>query len=202
MSVQSWVASLPAVAKGDYAANSGDSLTHAGVGFGSDQYAMPPGLTVPAGFAWTNTNDPRSRFYQTGVIHYRSKIGIKDILDGTSKTYLIGEKFLSPQGYTQMLTGGFGRYGENQGVWAGFEWDNHRVAWNPSSSYSQQDYQPRQDMAGVDNPGFLAFGSAHPAGLNMTMCDGSVQNVSYAIDPVVHRFLANRLDGQAASLSQ
>ena len=202
MRVQTWVSSMPAVAKGDYAANSGDSLTHAGVGFGSDQYALPTSYARAANFAWTDTNSPGTRYYQTGVMHYRSKIGIKDISDGTTKTYLIGEKFLSPAGYTQLLPGGAGRFGDNQGVWAGFEWDNHRVAWNPASSLRREDFQPRQDVAGVDNPGYLAFGSAHPGGLNMAMCDGSVQNVAYEIDPLVHRFLANRLDGEAVSVSQ
>jgi prepilin-type N-terminal cleavage/methylation domain-containing protein/prepilin-type processing-associated H-X9-DG protein len=200
MRVQTWVSSMPEVAKADYAANSGDSLTHASVGFSSDQYALPANYARATGFDWTATNDPNSRFFQTGVIHYRSKIGVKDIIDGTTKTYLIGEKFLSPQGYTQMLPGGAGRFGDNQGVWAGFEWDHHRVAWNPASSLRREDYQPRQDVSGVDNPGYLAFGSAHPAGLNMAMCDGSVQNVSYNVDPLVHRFLANRLDGQAVSI--
>ena len=193
---------MPAVAKADYAANSGDSLTHAGVGFGSDSYDLPQNYARADNFAWTDTNSPGTRFYQTGVIHYRSKIGIKDIADGTTKTYLIGEKFLSPAGYTQLLPGGAGRFGDNQGVWAGFEWDNHRVAWNPASSLRREDFQPRQDTVGVDNPGYLAFGSAHPGGLNMAMCDGSVQTVTYDIDPLVHRFLANRLDGEAVSITQ
>jgi prepilin-type N-terminal cleavage/methylation domain-containing protein len=202
MRVQTWVASMPAVAKGDYAANSGDSLTHAGLGFGSDVYALPINYARAANFDWTDTSTPSTRFHQTGVIHYRSRIGIKDIADGTSKTYLIGEKFLSPEAYTQVLPGGAGRFGDNQGIWAGFEWDNHRVAWNPASSLRREDYQPRQDVAGVDNPGYLAFGSAHPGGLSMAMCDGSVHGVSYTIDATVHRYLANRLDGQAVSIDQ
>jgi len=133
-------------------------------------------------------------------MHYRSRTGITHIADGTGKTYLIGEKFLSPQGYLELLPGGAGRFGDNQGLWAGFEWDNHRVAWNPASSLRQEDFQPRQDVAGVDNPNYLAFGSAHAGGLNMAMCDGSVQTISYDIDPLTHRYLANRLDGQSVSV--
>jgi hypothetical protein len=34
------------------------------------------------------------------------------------------------------------------------------------------------------------------------MCDGSVHALSYDIDRDVHRYLANRLDGQVASLPQ
>jgi prepilin-type N-terminal cleavage/methylation domain-containing protein len=199
LNAQTWVQSLAEVVKGDYAANSGDSLTHAGVGFSSDVFWLPASYTSLGTPSWTITDDPKTRFYQTGVIFYRSDIRPKDISDGMSKTYLIGEKFLSPDGYAAMLPGGNGRYGDNQGAWSGYEWDNHRVAWNPASSYQQQDYQPRQDTPGVDNPGFLAFGSAHPGGMNMVNCDGSVQSVSYDIDPLAHRYQANRFDGQVVT---
>ncbi len=30
----------------------------------------------------------------------------------------------------------------------------------------------------------------------MAMCDGSVQTISYDIDPQTHRYLANRFDGE------
>jgi prepilin-type N-terminal cleavage/methylation domain-containing protein/prepilin-type processing-associated H-X9-DG protein len=193
------------VVKGDYAANSGDSLTHAGNGFGSDQFLVPSSTAaVKAGtYAnWTTTNQKTgswARYYQTGVIYYRSEVSSKKITDGTSKTYLIGEKFLSPDGYENMLTGGNGLYGDNQGAYAGYEWDNHRVAWNPGSAYGAEDYQPRRDFPGVDNPGWLAFGSAHAGSMNMAMCDGSVQGVSYDISVDAHRFMASRLDGQVVN---
>jgi len=198
--VQSWVSSLPAIAKGDYAANSGDSLTHAGNGFGNDQYVDPPASSYPAltNVYWTDTTQPTSRFYQTGVIHYRSEIGFKQIIDGSSKTYLVGEKFLGPGFYEELATGGNARFADNQGVWCGFEWDHHRIAYNSRSAYAPQDYQPRQDASlGVDNPNWLAFGSAHPGSLNMAMCDGSVQSVEYDIDYKVHGYQANRLDGDS-----
>ena len=199
LNAQQWVQNLATVTKGDYAANSGDSLTHAGIGFSSDQYWIPSSYSALTSPNWTDTDNPQTRYFQTGVIHYRSRTRPKDLIDGSSKTYLVGEKFLSPEGYESMLAGGNGRFGDNQGAWSGFEWDNHRVAWNPASSYQQADYQPRQDQAGIDNPGFLAFGSAHAGGLNMVMCDGSVQTVSYEIDPLAHRYQANRLDGQSVN---
>jgi prepilin-type N-terminal cleavage/methylation domain-containing protein/prepilin-type processing-associated H-X9-DG protein len=204
LSAQTWVANLPAVVKSDYAANSGDSMLHAGVGFTSgESFAVPTSYTAADGtFGWTPVDNPGTQFYQTGVMHYRSSIRPKDVKDGTSKTYLAGEKFLSPDGYEKLLpTGSRGFYGENQGAWSGFEWDNHRVAWNPSHAFGNdpQNFQPRQDQAGIDNPGWLAFGSAHSGGLNMVMCDGSVQTVSYDIDPTAHRYQANRFDGQVVN---
>jgi hypothetical protein len=129
------------------------------------------------------------------------------IPDGASSTYLLGEKFLSPDLYedTEKQSSGFGTrraLGDNQGAWVGFEWDNHRVAWNPQSSVDPLSYQPRQDVNGVDDPNIYAFGSAHPASLNMAMTDGSVQSISYDIDRDTHRFLASRLDGEVGKLDE
>ena len=39
------------------------------------------------------------------------------------------------------------------------------------------------------------FGSAHLSGFHMTMCDGSVRNISYEINPRIHVQLGNRHDG-------
>ena len=206
VNMQGWIRDLTPVAKSDYAANSGDSLTHAGNGFGTDQYWYPGSYNVlnVSTPQWTNTNNcsgnPVSRFCQTGVSHYRSEVKLSQITDGTSSTYLVGEKFISPDMYEELPTTGNGRYGENQGIWSGFEWDNHRVAWNPASAVDPLSYQPRQDTPGVDDPNIYAFGSAHPGSLNMVMCDGSVQSISYDVDQHVHRYLANRFDDQVAEL--
>jgi prepilin-type processing-associated H-X9-DG protein len=145
------------------------------------------------------------------VIFYRSEISGKQITDGTSNTYLIGEKFLSPRMYESAEFSWTG-YGDNQGAYVGFEFDNERRAWNPSPALpnnlkpngasDETDLQPRQDIDGVDKPNSFAFGSAHAGAMSMAMCDGSVQSLSYDVDPFVHHYLAVRNDGQVAELSQ
>ena len=40
------------------------------------------------------------------------------------------------------------------------------------------------------------FGSAHPAGFNVVLCDGSVRLISYTIDEFNYMRLGNRGDGQ------
>jgi prepilin-type processing-associated H-X9-DG protein len=128
-------------------------------------------------------------------MYYRSAVTTAQINDGTSLTYLFGEKYTGSHLYDSGTT-----FGDNQDIYSGYEWDNHRVAFNPASFLGNDPelFQPRQDTYGYDN--YAAFGSAHSSGLNMAMCDGSVQTIAYEINSVTHRWLANRLDGEVAKL--
>lgn len=47
-------------------------------------------------------------------------------------------------------------------------------------------------MAGL----YDLFGSAHPAGFQAVMCDGSVRMLGYEIDTTTLQNLSNRADGQ------
>lgn len=188
---------LPAVTKSDYAANTGDSLHHAASSFGAimwwprDYAALksePP--------AWTDTDDSDSKFYQTGVVYYRSEVRPENITDGISNTYLFGEKYMDPLAYEDIHgVPEYARLGDNQSAWAGFDWDNQRVAWNPDATKRQECYQPQQDSGSVCRA-IWSFGSAHAGAMNMAFCDGSVKQISYDIDPEVHRRSANRMDGE------
>lgn len=190
---------LPAVTKCDYAANSGDSLYSA-----AEQFDDEPPMWVPANYdalktkpqEWTATNDQTTRYFQNGISYYRSEVRPAQVVDGLSKTYLCGEKSLPTQLYEDVnVTNDPAMMGDNQSAWSGFEWDNHRVAWNPNSRWDQSVYQPQQDTPTFGYAGCFAYGSAHPGSLNMAFCDGSVREVAYDIDTQVHRQQANRLDG-------
>lgn len=190
---------LSAVTKSDYAISSGDSIYSA-----AEQFSDEPQMWVPKDYAtlktsppaWTNTSTPGSTYYQNGISHYRSEVRSGQVLDGMSKTYLCGEKFLSPEYYDDVNgTDSPGMMGDNQSAWAGFEWDNHRVAWNPQARWPMETYQPQQDGPGKVFENCFAFGSAHPGSFNAAFCDGSVREIAYDIDMQVHRQQANRLDG-------
>lgn len=207
------VASSQGVAKSDYAASSGDSKVFAADTPGFSMYqpinyetADTPGRN---GGPWTVTNEDSGAnrdFYQTGVMYYHSETGANQVEDGTSNVYLAGEKYMAQEAYNgsgPITTGaGLPSWGDNQSIWSGNEWDNHRVAWSlrawPVSE--QEEFQPKQDRAGVAAPLVeRAFGSAHAGGFNMVYCDGSVHSIGYDIDPVTHGYLANRLDGNVVA---
>jgi prepilin-type N-terminal cleavage/methylation domain-containing protein/prepilin-type processing-associated H-X9-DG protein len=197
------------LAKSDYAGNSGDSRFYSGDSFARMPNTPPHTYAAAATTVWFRTDvcqklippdpnlSPNFAFCQSGVMYFKSELKLSRITDGTSNTYLLGEKFIDPDGYegsTVLFGVGF-TYGDNQSMYTGYEWDNHRVAYQPGISFENEEYfQPRQDTPGDDNNG--RFGSAHPGGFNMAFCDGSVQTISYDINATVHRYLANRFDGQ------
>jgi prepilin-type processing-associated H-X9-DG protein len=203
------------IVKGDYAANTGDAVYSAAVDATGPALAAPDSYaditSTRSPFIWTVTDDSSKIQFQSGVIFYRSEISLQRVEDGTSNTYLIGEKFVPSDAYEGNSTGsgtpGFS-WGENQSLYSGFEWDNQRVAYNlypdPNNSRSLasiESYQPIQDRAGVLNQRELQFGSAHAGGFNMAFCDGSVRSISYDVDYKAHSYLANRLDGNTVDSS-
>ena len=204
-------------AKGDYAGNSGDSKRHASIGptsahniTGASGQPLPTTMAAAANFDWPRTSNPfngtlENPSYQNGVIGFRSEVKPAQIVDGLSKTYLIGEKFVAPKVYNDPSAYGansVGRFGDNQSMYSGYEWDNQRVAFRPNHSLAvyggtgPQHFQPSADS---DAPAdeiktCSAYGSAHAGGLNMAFCDGSVQSISYDIDATLHREQAIRND--------
>jgi prepilin-type processing-associated H-X9-DG protein len=205
----SWISDSLPVAKGDYASNAGDSLVSAGNSIPDQMWPTQAGMPysqIDSEQKWTSSDctpvpgrsgTAPQKFCQSGVMNYSAEIKLSQISDGTANTYLLGEKYLDPRRYEDPQAS-YSGYGDNQSVYTGYEWDTCRVAYNPQSIYSREDYQPRQDTIGTDNPNLFAFGSAHSGGLNMAFCDGSVRTINYDIDSDVHRWLANRLDGNVA----
>jgi prepilin-type N-terminal cleavage/methylation domain-containing protein/prepilin-type processing-associated H-X9-DG protein len=214
---QTWlhgIAQSTGVVKSDYAANSGDAQIFASdsPAFGSDALFQPTDYASAATAVWTTTDDSSKSTYQTGVIYYRSDLSVARIEDGTSNTYLVGEKWLPSDVYAgnpsmAVTHASYPSWGENQSMYSGYEWDNHRVAWNPNlgtppvrEPMEQEKFQPRPDQAGVGAPTpERPFGSAHAGGFNMVYCDGSVHTLAYEIDPRTHSYLANRLDGNSVT---
>jgi hypothetical protein len=125
-----------------------------------------------------------------------SRITFKKITDGTSKTYFCGEKSLQPRFYRG------GGPTDNGAMFEGHDWDVLRWGGKDGNNtnrtpYTATDMLPLhdQDVPSDDNYGRLNFGSAHQSTCLFVMCDGSVQEISYSIDPATHWKLCNRRDG-------
>ena len=173
--------SVSMVARSDYAGNGGDICSDAasfGSGFGDWGPSGYP--TDPSGFQKIAAN-------VNGVTYPGSEVTVADIHDGTSSTYLFGEKYLTPDFYYNGQDGG-----DNENMYIGDNADVNR--------WTSIGWSPLQDRPGVVT--FFPFGSAHAGGLNMAFCDGSVHTISYSIDPEVHRCLGNREDGVAIDASK
>jgi hypothetical protein len=130
-------------------------------------------LTAPrSDYPDTKINNPNNtEDDHHGLIFAFSEIKIRQVLDGTSKTYLIGEKYVDALHYDD----GFD-YVDTESVYSGGNDDNLRTA--------HPDYPPLPDTPGFLN--YKGFGSAHPGGWHALMCDGSVQSWAFDLEPDLH----------------
>lgn len=187
-------ANLPMTARSDYAACSGeDDPARTGSPQGD---ATPPAniTTLALGDATTESTwdamAGASSLHMGGVIFRRSQIDPAQILDGTTYTYLLGEKYLNADRYQS----GNG-LGDQNGWNVGYASDVNRWTWynekNPNDPTNVW-CQPLQDRPGYSNVN--TFGSAHSVVFFMAFCDGSVRGINYNIDRVTHRRLGNRKD--------
>jgi hypothetical protein len=117
-----------------------------------------------------------------GVCYQISTVRIGQITDGTSKTYMVGEKALDPLRYTNGDD-----WGDNEFLLGGYNRDFHRTVALP----------PTRDQPGVRND--FQFGSVHVSGWHMAYVDGSVRPLPYSLEPSVHRSLGVRNDGNAVT---
>jgi prepilin-type N-terminal cleavage/methylation domain-containing protein/prepilin-type processing-associated H-X9-DG protein len=159
----------------DYAANAGDTNPR--------WYSGPTSIAAAATFNW-NENGALGN---TGISFARSEIRVSDIIDGTSNTYMLGEKYLRPENYAD----GWGT-ADDFGMYEGCAYDTYR--------WCGEDRTPLQDRLGFVNPNI--FGSPHAFGCNMVLCDGSVRAISYSIQWQIHALLGNRADGKTIDPGQ
>jgi prepilin-type processing-associated H-X9-DG protein len=101
-----------------------------------------------------------------GVFWNRSKIDLRDITDGSSRTLLFGEATGSPPAAPSLSFS-----------WAGA--GMLPIAWGLS-----------------DTPAWYQFGSNHPGRVNFCLADGSVRGLSTTIDFDTYLFLSAIADGK------
>lgn len=170
------------VGKSDYAGNYGTLATE------------PVGtLIVPEDFdecVRKTQNRTWGSGSETGVIFQRSTVSIAEIRDGTTNTYLLGEKNVDASRYES----GDG-VGDNESICDGTDNDSIRSCYYRNDSDNRR---PIQDREGA-NLGQM-FGSCHSGAFGMAMGDGSVQRISYELEPRIHAWLSHRSDGNVAQV--
>ena len=197
---------VPAVCRSDYAANGYDVLYLASLMPQCPALAAAVNLAVTSGPAAVIAalNDPVqmraiSAAVETtsagkgGVFCAFQAVAMADIRDGTSNTYLIGEKFMDPDHYTDGAM-----HGDQWNAFIGEDPDITR--YTRMGQFSRVSEDAPIPPPPISEPGI--FGSAHPGAFNMAFCDGSVHSLSYGISPAIHDALGNRNDGTNIDASQ
>ncbi len=159
------------VARCDYAGNVGDQPNH--------PLDTGTGGSGPSSYNNAATYDWGDIASHTGICFRRSKIAFRQITDGTSKTFMVGEKYLSPGLYDTGTD-----LADNNTMYAGYENDSLRTTF----------YPPMRDTLNFSDK--WRFGSNHAQVMNFAYCDGSVQTVSTDIDPLAYRSFGSRAGGE------
>jgi prepilin-type N-terminal cleavage/methylation domain-containing protein len=165
----------PAAGRMDYAACAGD-LNQGNVG-------GPASLANgDSGFSWGNIAN------STGITFARSEIKIGDVLDGTTHTLVVAERFIEPFYYERGT-----KTDDDQHAFVGHDHDTLR--WTNAGFPPQRD----RDLGTATNTQTFGFGSLHPSGFNAVFADGAVRTIRYEISTSVYVLLGNRKDGRAIS---
>jgi prepilin-type N-terminal cleavage/methylation domain-containing protein len=115
----------------------------------------------------------RTNFYSTTTVNKKTQ-GFQALRDGSSNTLLISEKRAN-------LADTTADWNDN-GYYCGFNQDTMERA----------DLPPLPDFQGNVEK---RFGSSHPSGLNVGLCDGSVRFAPYTVDQIVWARICHREDG-------
>ncbi|MDZ4656031.1 MAG: DUF1559 domain-containing protein [Bythopirellula sp.] len=181
-------------AKSDYAANGGH-----GIGFSTGK----PAPKVPAfndcrdGYPncdWVSDNSNC-----TGAVCDHGGARMAEISDGTSKTAAAGEKWVSSFFYeiaTRKVAPAqpSDNPADNGSMYQG--WDQDTIRSIGQSTTPKQDTDKGEAAPGNEGSAYPKyFGSAHPGGVNIAMCDGSVNNYGFDVDPLVWDGIGGRADG-------
>jgi prepilin-type N-terminal cleavage/methylation domain-containing protein len=128
-------------------------------------------------------------------------VNFSTITDGTSNTVLVGEKYVSKDLY------GGGQWGDTHSWALGSTWISARHSMRqPGQDSPAKEEVIKRNLPWGDPSGGCRecgmwdfFGSAHPAGFNVVLCDGSVRNVRYNLDLTTWQNMVGRNDGQVVN---
>jgi prepilin-type N-terminal cleavage/methylation domain-containing protein len=123
------------------------------------------------------------------VDNFEPRLSALGVIDGTSNTLMVGEKYIPINRYASDDWG-------SDPITRGHGWGVCRRAWDP----------PIPDNIGQTQPGNWNYGanerlgSAHQVGINTVFADGSVHFMTYNIDVNVYRALGTRNGGEVVTV--
>jgi prepilin-type N-terminal cleavage/methylation domain-containing protein/prepilin-type processing-associated H-X9-DG protein len=120
-----------------------------------------------------------------GLLFLNSKVSYDEIDDGSSKTILVGEKFIDEEGLGWVS----GTRETLRNTSTIEEW-RPRFQPEPGTDDSETDQEPPESLL------VGGFGSYHPGGVIVAFADGSTRFVQENIDRDILRRLGNRSDGE------
>ena len=138
-----------------------------------------------------------------GIGYLRGEVKLRDILDGTSQTFMLGEKTKQPCRYERS------DHADHHGIYRGGEEALGFCSRSPKNYHyaiGSQDNLPWRDRDYKD--GFYCnarpdqrtiqyrWGSAHPSIFHVVMCDGSVHALGYEIDGITCESYSTRKGGE------
>jgi len=130
--------------------------------------------------------------------NFKSGVAFRHITDGTTKTFLAGEKQVPPTQYAKSVLPDGTTTVADESIYEGDYVTNHSraaaVAYPPAPS---GDYEG-DGTAGRPFWDFL-FGSNHPGVTQFVFCDGSARAVQVDVDLVVYEAAATRNQGETTS---
>jgi prepilin-type N-terminal cleavage/methylation domain-containing protein/prepilin-type processing-associated H-X9-DG protein len=190
---------------------------------GGGLWAAPPAGKTPAdGYPWFAANG--AYHYSNGIIHINGRVTDGKILDGSSKTFLVGETRYQWTLRSEVAIAAFNPT-YNVGRVSRPSWAGGARNWNCNGGSSTiiASTHASTSRSGINGSGctdmlrapplldtasncsapyqFMQgdFGSFHPGGCHFALADGSVKFVNEVIDINLYRQLGQRADGARMS---
>jgi prepilin-type N-terminal cleavage/methylation domain-containing protein/prepilin-type processing-associated H-X9-DG protein len=182
----------------------------------SDPLSDPVFNLIPAAYPWASgfyalgsyggnggkRSYPMEQATRDGIFFQDSKVRLADVFDGTSNTFLFGERSHGDPQY-DLITQGSSFYPlEDKGLWAAAHATAGGSLWHHMLSTPVRINYQMPPASGDTEMGnrLCAYGSGHPSGANFAFADGSVRFLSDQTNVSTLQALSTRAGAEAIDI--